>query len=198
MKRSHRLLRALADGDANTLELAAVIEEDEMQRASALLTYLRGQGHVERVSGGAGAGIATWRLTDSGRAYIADISEALEDGTSPRGAHQRVAVQRAVAPKPAPTLERSSSTLAPATPHRARRYGGEVPEIEHGIPVPGRRPLPNKYRDLAARMAVGDSVAFPETSRGAAVALAAMLRKLGHKSRQTQCDDGRHRVWRTA
>jgi hypothetical protein len=198
MKRSHRLLRALADSDANTLELAAAIEEDNMQRASALLTYLRSQGHVERIAGGAGAGVATWRLTDGGRAYLGDITDAMEDGASPQGASQRVAVQRAVTPRPTPTLARSSSTLAPVTPPRARRYGGEVPEIESGIPIPGRKPIPNKYRELAERMAVGDSVAFPEASRGAAVSLAAMLRKLGHKSRQTQCEDGRHRVWRVS
>jgi hypothetical protein len=180
MKKSHAILQALADAPEGLLtsDVAATID-DGVSNVSALLSYLANAGRVERTRGGAGAGEATWCITDFGRDYI---SALLED--EPRPA-------RPAAPAAAPP---PVSTRPPA---KAPRNGSAVPPIEPGIEIPGvRKALVNRYVALAQRMKPGDSVAFERP--GPANSLSSAIRKIGGKATRRLMDDRTHRVWRTA
>jgi hypothetical protein len=177
MKKSHAILQALADAPEGLLTsdvAAAIGDADSVNNVSALLSYAAKNGRVERLSGGAGAGEATWGLTDFGREYLAALTED--------------------EPRPTPRAAPPASTRLTAPP---ARNGRAVPPIESGIEIPQvKRALVNRYVALAQRMKPGDSVAFERP--GPANSLSGAIRKIGGKATRRLMDDRTHRVWRTA
>lgn len=183
MKKSHLILQALADAPAGlpTSQVAAAIgEADAISNVSALLTYGLNCGRVEKVSGGAGAGEATWQITPLGERYWQEILAEQGDAPPPRRAPARPTPELSLAPRPGHS--------------NGRRYGGALPPIESGIPVPEVRKPANKYRAAALAMKRGDRIVF--SSKAQAHALAVQLRREGHTAALRNLDDGRFGVWR--
>lgn len=85
MSKSTEILQALdaATGPLRVDEVCeAVGEADEgaSKRIGALLTYLRTQGRVERLGS---TQLATWRITDAGRQWLADVAAESDANRAP-------------------------------------------------------------------------------------------------------------------
>jgi hypothetical protein len=193
MKKSHRILQALADATDGLLTsdvAAAIGEADAVGNVSALLTYAANNGRVVKVSGGAGAGEATWQLTDHGRAYLDEIiAEHSEDGVAPYANTVRQIISRA----PVAVGVISAPLRAPSKTN-GTRHNGALPPIEHGVPLPGIHRTSNKYRAAALAMRVGDRIVFGQKTK--AHALAVQMRKEGFKAALRLLPDGQYGVWR--
>lgn len=165
MSKSGDILEHLAGvKQATTGDIADAVD-DTAKNTSALLTYLLKTGRVRKVSGGAGAGVATWALVRGAAAPAADAAAT-----------------------------HSTLPAAPAPKRNGARYGGSLPPIESGVPIPGvQRPL-NKYRAGAQQMKRGDRRVF--TDRNEAAALAAQIRKEGGAAAVRTIDGERFGVWK--
>jgi hypothetical protein len=185
VKKSHRILQVLAEAPEGLLtsEVAAAIDEaDAVNNVSALLTYAVNCSRVVKVSGGAGAGEATWKLTRHGLDYLSEILAEQADGYVAK-------------PLPTTTIAAEAPTLRrPAAKTNGHRYGGILPPIESGVPVPDVRRPGNKYRAAALTMKRGDRIVF--TGKTEAHALGVQLRKEGFSAAVRRLDDGRYGVWK--
>ncbi|HQR22428.1 MAG TPA: hypothetical protein PKV98_16290 [Burkholderiaceae bacterium] len=207
MKKSRLILQALAeapDGLVTSSVASAIGEAEYTKNVSALLTYATNCGRVLKVSGGAGAGEATWRITQAGLDYLSELlAEAAEDTAAPAAAPTPSAPRiKRGRRKPQARVMNDAIARGPITapprrmaPHsNGQRYYGSLPPIESGIPLPEAQRPPNKYRAAALAMKRGDRIVFHVKTQ--AHALAVQLRKEGFTAATRQLHDGRYATWR--